>query len=217
MTGEHGFRVDTTDVQADSAAPQICVKFTDELPVTRNDLADFVTVTGGDGLAVEPQKQQICINGVQHGIRYTIRLRGELPAADGETLGHPIELSVYVRDRAPWVGFAGNAYVLPAGPGASIPLTSVNTDKAKATIYRIGDRGIAEAVRSGNFLSQLTTYSAQDIADTSGEKVWEGTIDIHSELNQNETTAIPVASAVADDEARRLRHHRSAGDGAGQR
>ena len=49
-------------------------------------------------------------------------LRAGLPAADGETLDHPVELDIYVRDRAPWVGFAGNAYVLPAGPGASIPI-----------------------------------------------------------------------------------------------
>jgi len=193
---EHGFRVDTTDVEADSAAPQVCVKFTDALPVTRADLADFVTVEGGTGLAIEPQKQQICINGVQHGARYTIRLRGELPAADGETLGHPVELTAYVRDRAPWVGFAGNAYVLPAGPGASIPLTSVNTDKAKAAIYRIGDRALADAVKNGNFLSQLSTYSAEDIANTSGEKVWEGTVAIQSKLNETETTAIPVAAAL---------------------
>jgi uncharacterized protein YfaS (alpha-2-macroglobulin family) len=196
VTAEHGFRVVAQDVEADSASPQICVKFSDELPVTRADLADFVTVDGSDGLAIEPQQQQICINGVKHGVRYTVRLRGELPAADGETLGHPVQLSLYVRDRAPWVGFAGNAYVLPAGPGAAIPLTSVNTDKANATIYRIGDRGIAQAVRSGNFLSQLSTYSADDIANTSGEKIWEGTVSIHSELNQTETTAIPISAAL---------------------
>ena len=78
VTGEHGFRVVSQDVEADSASPQICVKFSDDLPVTRTDLADFVTVEGGDGLAVEPQQQQICINGVKHGARYTVRLRGEL-------------------------------------------------------------------------------------------------------------------------------------------
>ena len=193
---EHGFRILDNTVEADSASPQICVKFSDTLPVERPDLADFVTVEGGDGLAIEPQSQQICINGVKHGGRYTIRLRGELPASDGETLGHPVELSIYVRDRAPWVGFAGNAYVLPAGPGASIPITSVNTDKAKATIYRIPDRGIAQAVRDGRFLSQLSTYSADDIANTSGEQIWQGEIGLQSKLNETQTTAIPIAEAL---------------------
>ena len=196
LVAEHGFRILSHDVQADSATPQICVVFSDKLAVSRPDLADFVTVEGGDGLAVEPQESQICINGVTFGSRYIIRVRAGLPAADGEKLASPVELSVYVRDRAPWVGFAGNAYVLPAGPGASIPLSSVNTDKARATIYRIGDRGIAQAIRDGRFLSGLATYSAQQIADETGEKVWQGTIDISSKLNQTMVTAIPIADAV---------------------
>ncbi len=196
LVGEHGFRIVAQDVDADSATPQICIRFSDRLDVARPDLADFVTVDGGDGLAVEPKDNQVCINGVKHGARYTIRVRGGLPAADGETLTHPVELSLYVRDREPWVGFAGNAYVLPAGPGASIPINSVNTDKVKATIYRIGDRGIAEAVRDGRFLSGLSHYSADRIADETGEKVWEGEIDIASKLNETVVTAIPVADAV---------------------
>ncbi|MCR4282000.1 MAG: MG2 domain-containing protein, partial [Bauldia sp.] len=193
---EHGFRVVSHDVEADSAVPQICVRFSDPLPVSQSDLADYVTVEGGEGIAVEPQASQICINGVKHGGRYIVRLRAGLPSEDGEKLEHPVELSIYIRDRAPWVGFAGNAYVLPAGPGASIPISSVNTDKAKATIYRIGDRSIVEAIRDGRFLSQLSTYSADDIADRSGEKVWEGEIGLALELNQTMTTAIPIADAV---------------------
>ncbi len=198
VVDEHGFRVTDHTVEADSATPQICVVFSDDLALDRPDLGDFVTVEGGSGLAVEPKQQQICINGVVHGGRYTIRVRGGLPAADGETLAHPVELSIYVRDREPWVGFAGTAYVLPAGPGASIPLSSVNTDTAKATIYRIPDRGVAALVRDGNFLSQLSQYSADDIASSSGEKVWEGEIGIKSELNANETTAIPIADALPE-------------------
>jgi hypothetical protein len=195
---EHGFRVLSHEVEADSATPQICVRFSDALPVWRPDLADYVTVEGGAGLAVEPQERQICVDGVVHGARYIVRLRGGLPAADGETLPHPVEISVYVRDRAPWVGFAGNGYVLPAGPGASIPISSVNTDAAKATIYRIGDRGIAGAMRDGRFLGQLSAYSAGQIANESGEEVWDGEIGIESTLNQTVTTAIPIAEALPE-------------------
>ncbi len=196
LVAEHGFRILSHEVEADSAVPQICIRFSDKLAVSRPDLADFVTVEGGDGLAVEPQESQICIDGIKHGSRYIVRVRAGLPAADGEKLASPVELSIYVRDRAPWVGFAGNAYVLPAGPGASIPLSSVNTDKARATIYRIGDRGIVNAIRDGRFLSGLATYSAQQIEDETGEKVWQGEIDITSKLNQTMVTAIPIADAV---------------------
>ncbi|MCB1498453.1 MAG: alpha-2-macroglobulin family protein [Bauldia sp.] len=198
VIAEHGFRILSHTVDADIANPRICVVFSDDLPVSDPRLADFVTVSGGEGLAVEPERRQICVSGVVHGGRYDVRIRGGLPAADGEVLAHPVELNVYVRDRAPWVGFAGNAYVLPAGPGASIPIVSVNTDKAQATIYRIGERGVAYAVRNNQFMRTLSSWSAENIADSSGEKVWEGEILIQSELNQTITTAVPVSDAIPD-------------------
>ena len=119
-----------------------------------------------------------------------------LPPPTARRLAHPTELDIYVRDRAPWVGFAGNAYVLPAGEGASIPLVSINTSKAFASIYRINDRGLAYAIRNDQFLRQLAPYSASTIADESGEKVCEGVIEIASKLNETITTAIPIAKAV---------------------
>ena len=196
VIGEHGFRIVSHEVDADAANPRLCIVFSDSLPTSRADLADFVTVDNGDGTSVEPETNQICVDGIKHGSRYHVRVRGGLPSADGETIPHPVELDVYVRDRDPWVGFAGNAYVLPAGKGASIPIVSVNTSHAKATIYRIGDRGLAGAVRDGSFLHQLDTYSAQTLADTTGEKIFEGVIDITSKLNENVTTAIPISDAL---------------------
>ncbi len=196
VIAEHGFRILSHEVDADSATPRICIVFSDRLPVTQPGLADYVVVTGGEGLSVEPAEQQICIDGAKHGGRYKVRVRGGLPAADGETLAHPAELDIYVRDRAPWVGFAGTAYVLPAGPGASIPLVSINTNKALASIYRVGDRSLAGTNRDGNFLRQLSGYSASQIAEQSGEKVWEGEIEIGSKLNETITTAVPITDAV---------------------
>lgn len=196
LIAERGFRITGHEVEADSANPQICVRFSDQIADWRSDLADFVTVTGGDGLSIEPQAYVICVNGVTHGNRYTLRFRAGLPAADGETLPYPVELSVYVRDRAPWVGFTGTAYVLPAGPGASIPISSVNTDKAKATIYRIGDRSVSEAVRDRTFMQQLSYWSADQIAEGLGAEVWQGEIGLALEMNQTMTTAIPIADAL---------------------
>ncbi|HET7717318.1 MAG TPA: MG2 domain-containing protein, partial [Bauldia sp.] len=198
VIAEHGFRIVSHNVDADIADPRICIVFSDDLPVSDPRLTDFVTVSGGEGLAVEPERRQICVTGVEHGGRYQIRVRGGLPAVDGEVLAHPVEIDVYVRDRAPWVGFAGNAYVLPSGPGASIPIVSVNTDKALAQIYRIGDRGIAYAIRNSQFMRSLAPWSAENIGFESGEKVWEGEILIQSELNKTITTAVPVTDAIPD-------------------
>ncbi len=196
VIAEHGFRIVSHEVDADVANPRICIAFSDDLPVSRPGLADYVVVENGAGLAIEPAQRQICIDGVEHGNRYHIRVRGGLPSADGEALARPTELDVFVRDRAPWVGFAGNAYVLPAGEGASIPLVSVNTDVAQAAIYRIGERGLANAIRDNEFLRKLGPYTAENIADEKGEKVWEGEIVISSELNKTITTAIPISDAI---------------------
>jgi uncharacterized protein YfaS (alpha-2-macroglobulin family) len=197
LIAERGFRVVSNTVDADAASPRMCVVFSDPLPVSDASLSDYVVVEGGKGLAVEPQDSQICIDGLKHGQRYTMRFRAGLPSADGEKLAQTASVSSYIRDRAPWVGFAGNAYVLPAGQGASIPIDSINTDLIDAEVYRIGDRSIAIAVRDGNFLRQLDSYSASQIANTSGTSVWKGQIEVGAKkLNENITTAIPIGDAV---------------------
>ena len=106
-------------------------------------------------MAVETEESQICITGVEYGRRYHIRLRAGLPSAGGETLRNDVALDVYVPDRAPFVGFANNSYVMPAGLGGGLPITSVNAKTADVVIYRIGDRSIATAVRNGIFQRTL--------------------------------------------------------------
>jgi len=196
VVAEHGFHIASHEVDAESESPRACIVFSDTLPVSEPGLADFVTVDPPEGLSIEPEESQICIDGVKHGQRYTVRVRAGLPSADGEALVSTAELSIFVRDRAPWVGFAGDAYVLPAGPGASIPLSSINTDKAEATVYRIGDRGVAAAIRDGLFLNRLERWRAEQIADEKGEKVWEGSIAIRPVQNQQVVTAIPIGEAI---------------------
>jgi uncharacterized protein YfaS (alpha-2-macroglobulin family) len=196
VVAEHGFHIASHEVDADSESPRACIVFSDALPISEPGLTNFVTVDPPEGLSIEPEESQICIDGVKHGQRYTVRVRAGLPSADGETLVSTAELSIFVRDRAPWVGFAGDAYVLPAGPGASIPISSINTDKAEATVYRIGDRGVATAIRDGLFLNQLERWRAEQIADEKGEQVWEGEVVIRPVQNEQVVTAIPIGDVI---------------------
>ena len=150
-------------VEADAAAPRICLNFSDQLARGRGDLADFVSVEGGTNLAVEAGGQQICIDGVEHGRRYHVVVRAGLPAADGETLAGQRQLDFFVRDRAPSVRFLGNAYVLPAGGEPTIPVVTVNTNRVDATLFRIGDRQLARTIADGNFLTQLGEWETDEI------------------------------------------------------
>ncbi|MGD9740293.1 MAG: MG2 domain-containing protein [Bauldia sp.] len=200
LVAEFGFRIISHRVDADTNEPRICLVFSDPIPAAMPNIADYVTVTGGTGLAIEPESTQICVDGVQHGGTYRIQARAGLPAADGEVLANTVALEVFVPDRGAWVGFAGTAYVLPAGPQPTIPIQSINTPTAEVEIYRIGDRSLVFALREGIFLSALEQYRAEEIANTYGERIWTGTLEIDTALNEMVTTAIPVEDALGDQE-----------------
>ncbi|AXS40223.1 MG2 domain-containing protein [Breoghania sp. L-A4] len=192
LVAEHGFRIINHQVDSDAAAPRICLVFSEKLQTARPNLADFVHVDDAPGTSVEVEDAQICVDGVRHGGRYAIEVRPGLPSADGETIEKPVRLSIYVRDRAPSVRVIGRAYVLPSGKDPTIPLVSVNTGLIGAEIYRVGDRAIAELIRSGRFLDQLSAYRADEIRNDTGARIWEGEIEVDQVLNQDVTTAVPL-------------------------
>lgn len=199
VVAEHGFRVVSHEVDSEAAQPRICAVFSDPLPSGDTDLSSYVSVAGTERLAVERDSNQVCLEGVEHGARYHITLRAGLPSADGEKLRKTVDLDIYVPDRSPFVGFANNAYVMPAGMGGGLPITSVNAQSADIAIYRIGDRSIATAVRDGIFRQTLDGYSAEDIAYRTGQLAFEGTVDLTAApLNEMSTTAIPVADVLGD-------------------
>src|SRR5690606_10064689 len=171
------------------------------LPYGSTDLSAFVVVADTPRASVEPEQKQICVGGLLHGERYAIRFRAGLPSADGEELLRDVVLDVYVPDRAPFVGFANDAYVMPAGLGGGLPITSVNADVADVMIYRVGDRSIAAAVRDGIFQGGLSEYDAEDVAERVGEQVWAGEVDLaRGKPNELTTTAIPVAETLGQME-----------------
>lgn len=197
IVAEHGFRITSNDVDAESATPRICINFSESLPDASTDLSAYVVVDGVSRVAVETGDSQICLTGVEHGSRYTIKLRDGLPSATGETLRKTADLNVYVPDRSPFVAFANNAYVMPSGLGGGLPITSVNAEVADITIYRIGDRTIAAAVRDNLFQGTLNADSAENMANRYGEQVWEGQIDLaKGAANADAVTAIPVADVL---------------------
>ena len=196
LVAEHGFRIVEHSVDSDAAAPRICLVFSDPLPKVRDGLADYVTVSGGEGLSIEVEDKQICADGVKHGQRYDLKVRPGLPGADGEKIEKPIDLTIYVRDRSPSVRFAGRSYVLPAGGKPALPIVSVNAKEIEATVYRIGDRSIAGAVADDTFLRQLSSWQASQIEDDKGEKIWSGLIEVDTVLNQEVTASIAVDDLV---------------------
>jgi len=192
---KYGFRVSNFSVDSDAASPRACFQFSELLP-KRTDFSPYVAVAGQDKPALSVDDQQICVEGLKHGETYAITLRAGLPSTVDEALLKDAEFNIYVRDRGPSVRLAGKAYVLPRTGQQGIPLITVNTDKVKVTIYRIGDRALIDNVLGYEFQRNLYSYSLDEIADQKGEKVWTGELKVEKELNQEITTAFPIMEAV---------------------
>lgn len=209
LVAEQGFRIIGHEVSSDARNPRICIRFSDPLARDGVELADYLELDV-TGLAIEPEAEQLCIDGVEHGERYRIRVRAGLPANDGERLAKPVALEVYVRDRSPSVRFPGRAYVLPSGGAAALPVVTVNTSLLEAALYRVGDRALGGFLNDETLLTQLSPYQLEAIAETTGEQLWQGQVETRSELNQEVTTSVPVAELLA-----RLRGKQREGSQAG--
>lgn len=195
LRAEHGFRIINYDVESDVRHPRLCITFS-ELLKKGVDFAKFVAVGGQDPQGVSAEGSQLCVDGFEHGKRYEVAVRAGLPSDSGEALLKASEMAIYVRDRTPMVRFTGRAYVLPSRGQQGIPLVSINADKIAVEILRIGDRALTSAVLNGDLSRQLSDYEIEQLANTTGARVYKGTMDVASRLNEDVTTAAPVGDAV---------------------
>ncbi|MGH6859024.1 MAG: PAN domain-containing protein, partial [Phyllobacterium sp.] len=196
LKARQGFRVVNHTIDADSATPRVCVQFSDPLVKMGTDYTPFVTLNGAPPKGLEAKGSEICVEGLTHGERYKLALRAGLPSSVGEALEGQVDLDLYVKDRSPTVRFTGDSFVLPSTVRRGIPLVSVNTSSANLKLYRIGERGIAPLLANSQFLTQLDGYSAQRLQDEAGELVWQGSIDLPSDLNKEVVTSFPVDEAL---------------------
>src|SRR5471032_2625498 len=195
---EHGFRYLNYSVDTDSVSPRACFQFSEALPGRRTDFSPFVAVAGVDRPAVSINDKQLCVEGLQHGERYSITLRAGLPSVVRETLAKSADFTIFVRDRKPFARFSGKAYVLPRTGQRGIPVLSVNTDAVALSLYRIGDRNLIETVLGYDFQRNLSRSDAERIGSERGAKVWSGELVVERKLNAEITTAFPVEQVLKD-------------------
>ena len=196
LVSEHGFRILEYKVDADAAQPRLCIQLSERLAPGRIDWAQYFKVDGKDPQAVTAEARQICLDGLAHGKRYEVQVREGLPSAIGETLAKTAELAIYVKDRAPSVRATGRGYVLPNRGQQGIPLVTVNTEVVSVEVYRIGDRSLAQTLQGGDFAKQISSYDIAALKERTGAKVYAGELTVASRLNEDVTTAFPIAEAV---------------------
>jgi uncharacterized protein YfaS (alpha-2-macroglobulin family) len=197
LVAQHGFRITEYKVDADAAQPRLCIQFSERLAPGNVDWSQYFKVGGRDPQGVNAESNQICLDGFAHGRRYEVQVRAGLPSAvAAEKLLKTADLAIYVRDRSPSVRATGRGYVLPNRGQQGIPIVSVNADKIGVEVYRIGDRSIAQVLQSGDFQSQMASYELRTLKQKTGALVYSGALDVVSRLNEDVTTAFPIAEAL---------------------
>jgi alpha-2-macroglobulin len=198
---ERGFRVIDYKVDNDAAPPRVCFEFSEPVSRTVTDFTPYFRQEPGPLAAVTAEGTRLCVEGLEHGGRYTITARAGLPAAVDDSLPKDASFEFYVKDRNASVRFTGRSFVLPRIGQNGIPVISVNSPKAKLALYRIGDRNLISSVVNSDFRQQISGYGAQNIADRLGKEVWAGEMDTPAPLNKEVTTAFPVDEALGKLEA----------------
>ena len=194
--GKYGFRISETLVQSDLARPRICVTFSEDLVEQGVDYASFVQLTEPGMVVENGGYRQLCVGGLEHGKRYSVTFREGLPAADGQTMAKSVEITQYVRDRAPGVRFPGRGYVLPNTGDIALPVETVNTEKLDLTLYAVSDRNLLRSVQEYYFGAPINVYSEEYFAQTVGEQLWTGTATVAQEVNRDITTRLPLGDAL---------------------
>lgn len=200
MRRKAGLTLANVQVDAEGSSPRVCFQFSDRLSVKQGvRFDDYVRIEPAAKIAVEARENSLCLSGLDHGKAYAVTLRPGLPGEDGVVLKAEETQRFRVPDRPAMASFRGSAYILPRRGADGIPVISVNTERLDVAVYRIADRALVANKYAGNIFGELTSYSAEQMAQENGEQVWTGTLDVKGELNRDVTSALPFRQAVGDD------------------
>jgi uncharacterized protein YfaS (alpha-2-macroglobulin family) len=193
---KYGFRVTDSRVHSDSAVPRLCVEFSEPLLISGVTYEDYIKLSA-PGIVATAEGRELCVEGLEHGRRYRMTLRSGLPAGNGDALIKDVELTHYISDRSPSVRFPGRAYVLGKTDQAALPIETVNVTEVTLHLRRVSDRNLLRSIQDGYFGRPLSQWQEEHFASDIAEDVWSGSATVQNTLNQDMTTRLPLAEAIA--------------------
>jgi alpha-2-macroglobulin len=191
----YGFGIREHVVESDLTSPRVCATFSEPLIAAASEYQPYVRLEGVDPV-LSVSYNQLCVEGLQHGVRYAVMFRKGLPAASGEAMQKDVEIAAYVRDRAPQVSFPGRGYVLPAMGQVALPIIGVNAPEVDLALSRLSDRNLIRAIQNNYFGQPMDYYGAEYLNTEMAVQVWTGTGELKTELNQDVTTLLPFGDEV---------------------
>jgi uncharacterized protein YfaS (alpha-2-macroglobulin family) len=185
--------------KAEADPPRACIAFSVP-PTTRGDFnaQDWVRLDPSvPGAAVTREDNQICVSGLPTGEATRLILRAGLPGEEGLSLARDIALTVAMTDSPPTILFDTRLLVLPRGQATAVTLTTTNVSSVKLRLMRLSERSTVAFLRDNRLGDDIEEYAADQIAETIGAVVWEGTADIaKTDRNATQRTALPIPDAL---------------------
>ncbi|MFP4002284.1 MAG: alpha-2-macroglobulin family protein [Alphaproteobacteria bacterium] len=197
---EGPFEALRVQVSTKSDEPEACLVFSRRLDATgETDYQEYIRVSPRADYGVYAEDVFLCLTGLDYAKSYSVTVREGLPSATGEKTAGDQTLSVELKDRPSAVHF-GKGLILPRQVAKGVPIATVNVERLKIRIYRVGDRILARMryhVLDDRTLSQ---WEQNNIADDEGALVWEGEMDVpQAERNQTTETVFPFREAIPGD------------------
>jgi uncharacterized protein YfaS (alpha-2-macroglobulin family) len=131
---------------ADPYTGELALNLVFTQPVVGTQAFDtLIVVTGPKGEAIkgswalDEDGKTLHFPFVQADASYTVRLKPELAAVDGKTLGSEVTKEIYTGPMQPNAGFASQGSVLPARETRGLPVISVNVKEVDVEFLRVRD------------------------------------------------------------------------------
>ena len=194
------FRVTKVQVEAESEAPQACLRFNEKIAVKGGvSHAAFVRSEPGFDGVVTVRGDTLCVNGLRHGETYELRLLAGFPAETGERTAETFTARIVVPDRKKSISFTGTGYVLPQRDTAGLPVTTVNLDRVKVRLLRVNERNLVPSIDAEKLAMKFDSYDVDQVIERTGTLVWQGEMSISGKRNAPVTTAIPLKDMLRDN------------------
>lgn len=195
------FQYSKMEVNTDNPPANVCFSFTQPLATQNVNYEDYLSITPKVDGSVKINGRQLCIAGVQFGATYDVLLKSGLPNRWGDKIKEDTKLSVKIKDQSARLSFSSKAYILLRDEKPVIPLTGVNVENVNIKVIRINDRALNEIANnnSASFLEQFWgSYAIDQIQNSLGELVYEGSLVLGGNKNNTQTKQIPFSEIVKE-------------------
>ena len=189
------FRYQRYDVDTGRNDPEVCLVFSAALKPAADSYATFLNFSGGPVTPLRVDDKKLCFGGLRYGESYSMTLRAGLPDKAGEALVEDTVIPLSLGDRAPQV-ILGKGFWLPRDGNGSLPITSVNVERVRMSIYRVGERALTRM--ESLFLDDgaISRYRVEEDLDLAASKVWQQDLPLRTPRNQGTATNLPLPDVV---------------------